>query len=62
MELINHNKNNFDFIRFVAACSVIISHSVPLTGNGILYSSLITKSQVDLGALSVDIFLLSVDF
>ncbi|RTK92843.1 MAG: acyltransferase, partial [Neisseriaceae bacterium] len=56
MELINHNKNNFDFIRFVAACSVIISHSVPLTGNGILYSSLITKSQVDLGALSVDIF------
>lgn len=37
----DHYSNNFDLIRFLAACFVIISHSVPLTGNGTLYFAVI---------------------
>lgn len=51
-----HNKNNFDFVRFLVASMVIISHSVPLTGNGIPYIKILLKNQVDLGTLCVDVF------
>jgi peptidoglycan/LPS O-acetylase OafA/YrhL len=53
---VNHNRNNFDFIRFIAASSVIISHSVPLTNNGSSYINELTKGQIDLGAISVNTF------
>lgn len=48
--------NNFDFIRFILACCVIIAHSVPLTGNGVSYTNLLTNGQLDLGDLAVDMF------
>ncbi len=51
-----HNANNFDFIRFVCACSVIIGHSIAVTGNGPIYTSLVTKGQTDLGGIAVYIF------
>jgi len=48
--------NNFDFLRFVAAISVIIAHSVPLTGNGHDIINFLTNGQMNLGSLAVDIF------
>lgn len=50
--------NNFDFLRFLAATFVILSHSYPLTtgdnSSEILYRS--TFGQMTLGGLGVDIF------
>lgn len=55
MKITNHNYNNFDFIRFMASVLVIESHSTQLTGIGISYVKLLTKS-VSLGNLCVDVF------
>lgn len=49
------HKNNFNIIRLIFASTVIISHSYPLTQNPEIIS-LITDNQLNLGALSVDIF------
>ena len=56
MKEIKHTFNNFDFLRFTAASLVIISHSVPLTGNGTSYIGNFTKFQTDLGGICVEIF------
>lgn len=53
---INHRVNNFDFLRFVAASLVIISHSSALTGRGTEPFSWLTKGQSTLGSLAVDVF------
>ncbi|MDR3543876.1 MAG: acyltransferase [Desulfosporosinus sp.] len=51
-------RNNFDFIRFVAAVLVVISHSFPLSlGNNLREPLMIlTKGQLTLGTMAVDIF------
>lgn len=54
-DLIEGKKNNFDFIRFIAASLVIFSHAFPLTGNQDLLSA-ISNGQSDLGHLSVVVF------
>lgn len=51
-----NKENNFDFIRFVAATLVIVSHSVALTGNGVSYTRLLTNGQIDLGSICVCVF------
>lgn len=54
-DLIDGKKNNFDFIRFIAATLVIFSHSFPLTGNQDLLL-ILSNGQSDLGHLSVVVF------
>ncbi len=49
-------RNNFDFLRFVAASLVIISHSVPLSNNGIEILAYLSKNQETFGGLAVGIF------
>lgn len=48
-------KNNFDFLRLLFASTVIFSHSFPLTNNPEIIAVL-TKDQIGLGGLSVEIF------
>ncbi|WP_299254700.1 acyltransferase [uncultured Cytophaga sp.] len=48
-------ENNFDFLRLVFSCAVIVSHSFPLTNNNEILSVL-SNNQIDFGALAVDIF------
>ncbi|MHA0856174.1 acyltransferase family protein [Paenibacillus sp. CMAA1364] len=48
--------NNLDFIRLIAAISVILSHSYPLTGQQTEIFSLISGGQWTLGGISVAIF------
>ena len=48
-------KNNFDFLRLLFASTVIFSHSFPLTNNQEIIAVL-TKDQIGLGGLSVEIF------
>ncbi len=48
--------NNFDFLRFMAAALVIISHSSALTGSGIEPFAWLTKGQGTFGGLAVGIF------
>lgn len=55
MKKVQHNHNNFDFIRFLAAVLVIESHATQLTGIGVSYTKLFTHS-VSLGNLCVDVF------
>lgn len=50
--------NNFDFLRFVAASLVIISHSSDLTGNGVEWFALITRQQESFGGFAVSLFFL----
>jgi len=47
--------NNFNILRLIFASTVIVSHSYPLTNNQEIFS-IITSNQIDLGALSVNIF------
>lgn len=54
----NFRYNNFDFLRFVAASLVIISHSSDLTGNGVEWFALITKQQESFGGFAVSLFFL----
>jgi peptidoglycan/LPS O-acetylase OafA/YrhL len=54
----NHYQNNFDFLRFVAASMVIISHSFPLTG--LIEPKLI--SGATLGYLGISIFFITSGF
>ncbi len=51
-------KNNFNAIRLIAACLVLVSHSFPLTGDktAIEPLALWTRGQATLGALSVTTF------
>lgn len=53
---VSHRVNNFDFLRFVAASLVIISHSSALTGNGAEPFALLTKGQETFGGLAVGVF------
>lgn len=48
-------QNNFNILRLIFASTVIISHSYPLTNNAEIFQQ-ITNGQIDLGALSVEIF------
>lgn len=56
-ELSIGRKNNFDFIRFLAATLVLLSHSYPLSGdiNGDILFRL-SNGQWDLGGVAVGIF------
>ena len=47
--------NNLNILRLIFASTVIISHSFPLTNNDEIFQT-ITKRQIDLGGLSVEIF------
>ena len=53
-----HYLNNFDIIRFILACAVIIAHAVPLSntvlGGGIY--SIIARAETTLGAFAVNVF------
>lgn len=57
LELSTKRKNNFDFLRFIAALTVLISHAFPLSGDR---SSepfiLISDGQWTLGGIAVSIF------
>ena len=57
-EAVTNRENNFDFLRFVAATLVVLSHSWPLTtgSNSSEPLALLTQNQLDFGALAVDIF------
>lgn len=52
----NDRNNNFDFLRFIAATAVILSHSYPLSGNNNEFFGLLTNGQSALGGVSVAIF------
>ena len=52
----NHRDNNFDFLRFIAALLVIITHSVTLTGAGIHPLKSFSNGQIRVGDLAVDVF------
>lgn len=54
-DLIDGKKNNFDFIRFLAASLVIFSHAFPLTGHQDPLE-ILSKGQSNLGHLSVIVF------
>ncbi len=54
--MIFSKQNNFNFLRFIAACLVIESHTVQLTGNGVLYIYNFTGGQEDIGSACVNIF------
>ena len=55
---LSERKNNFDFLRFLAATLVIFSHSWPLTQGTNSHEPLevLTGKQLDFGALAVYIF------
>lgn len=56
-ELINDRKNNFDFIRFLAATLVIFSHAYPLTGiPGIEPFGILSNGLMSFGGLAVKVF------
>lgn len=56
-ELINDRKNNFDFIRFLAATLVILSHAYPLTGNpGTEPFGILSNGLMSFGGLAVKVF------
>lgn len=56
-ELLNDRRNNFDFIRFIAATLVIFSHAYPLTGNnGAEPFGFLSNGQMSFGGLAVKIF------
>jgi peptidoglycan/LPS O-acetylase OafA/YrhL len=57
-DLMSERKNNFDFIRFVAATLVIFSHSYPLTigNNGSEPFGTVTRGDMTFGELAVSIF------
>lgn len=55
--MLNYKVNNFDFLRFFAACIVIITHSINLSNtSGSDPFALLTKGQESLGGLAVSIF------
>jgi peptidoglycan/LPS O-acetylase OafA/YrhL len=49
-------KNNYDFIRFVAAVFVLISHAYPLTSHGDELLKVMTNGQMSFGTASVAVF------
>jgi len=57
-DFVSSRENNFDFIRMIAAVSVLFSHSYPLTygenDNEPLF--ILTKCQTDFGIIAVNIF------
>lgn len=53
---ISHRVNNFDFLRFIAASLVIISHSSALTGHGTEPFAWLTRGQETFGGLAVGVF------
>jgi len=55
---LSDRRNNFDFIRLVAAIMVIFSHSWPLTEGSNRYEPLavFTHNQIDFGSLAVYMF------
>ena len=53
---LKHNENNLDFLRFIAASLVIISHSSALAGSGVEPFYWLTKQQGTLGELCVGVF------
>lgn len=57
-ELSKGRDNNLNFIRFVAACFVIVSHAYPLTrtGGNEDFCSIITNGCLTLGIVAVNIF------
>lgn len=59
MKIIKHDQNNFDFLRFVAACLVIIAHSCGLTGNGVSYTAILTKGQLSGNIPTYTFFMIS---
>ncbi len=54
--LTDYRNNNFDFLRFIAASLVMISHSVPLSNNGIEIFAYLNKNQESFGGFAVGIF------
>jgi peptidoglycan/LPS O-acetylase OafA/YrhL len=57
-EFIKERKNNFDFIRFLAATLVIFSHSYPITtgNNGSEPFGILSNGQMTFGELAVSVF------
>lgn len=51
-----NKENNYDILRFIAACLVIISHAYPLSGHMGEFFVLFTKGQQSLGDVAVAIF------
>lgn len=49
-------ENNLDFIRFLSASLVIISHSSLITNNGVDFLEKISRGQESIGGLSVSVF------
>lgn len=49
-------ENNFNAIRLLAALAVIVSHAFPLSSGQEDPFTLVTRGQMSLGALSVDVF------
>src|SRR5258706_4124616 len=58
MELKSSRENNFDWLRFMLAASVILSHSFPLSGAGNQHEPLfrLTRGQATMGEVAVDGF------
>jgi peptidoglycan/LPS O-acetylase OafA/YrhL len=56
-DLVDGKKNNFNFLRFMAAFLVIFSHSFTITGVKELFAVL-SKNQQTFGGLAVDTFLI----
>lgn len=55
-ECLNDRKNNYDFIRFIAALLVIIAHAYPLTSHSGEFFLELSNGQMNLGALAVATF------
>lgn len=57
-DIMDGKKNNFDFLRFLAAVTVIFSHSFSLSGANSHYPKNILTDQMDLGRIAVYVFLM----
>ncbi|WP_372340911.1 acyltransferase family protein [Paraglaciecola sp.] len=58
----NGRDNNFNLIRFIAACLVLFSHSFALVLGGGLHEPLRGFLNMTLGTIAVDIFFITSGF